>query len=1004
MVLLSSSLGAEYLPVKSYTIADGLMSHGEILHMIQDSRGYLWICGSLGLSRFDGPAFRNYGQADGLPVEGAYYALETKDGTLWFGTSHGLAQYVPTAGARKRFVIYSLGEPPAADPANVADDIHMLCEDPQGGFWIGSGRGLYHATPTADGLHAHLVLRPDVPAGAEPHGFTRIVSLLSDSHGILWAGTHYAGIYRILPGGAIEHYTVANGLPANVIGSFLEDHRGRIWFATPHGLLLLSSSPRPDRSIVSQSFDTSYGLSENKLWTLVETGEGHIWIGSNMGLAEFDGKRFRTYTTENGLTENQIFSLLVDRQGYLWAGTHSSGVMRLARNGITTYRQSDGLLGSDVTSLLETRGGSLLAVSAQPDRFPLQMWNGRGFSLVQPRFPKEVKVFALGSGQRVLQDHTGEWWMATHDGLCRFPRTESANELSGVLPKRRYTTRDGLPSDFIYALFEDSGGDIWIGAGFRERAGTARWKRGADLIEDLSQAPGSIQDRTAVSFVEDASGAIWMAFLDGGLSRYRDGRFTSLTERERLPPGAIHLYLDTTDRLWGAADSGGVFRVDRRDTGHPQFVRFTTGAGLSTDWANAITGDLNGRIYVGTVHGVDRIDPNTGRVTHLTAADGLASNAVISAFRDRSGDLWFGTRNGLSKLTVSRNPAAAPPAAVRITGLSIDDRPMPLSDFGESAIGALKIVGQNHVQISFAGINLDSTLQFQYKLEGSGRDWSLPGPQQSVVYPGFPSGNYRFLVRAVNGDDAVSPVAAALSLNVLPPIWQRWWFLLLASATAASAIWQWQRVRMARLLEMERLRTRIATDLHDDIGTSLSQIAILSELASRKINEPDAGLADYLSQISRVSQEAAAAVGDVVWAINPQRDSLNDLVLRMRRFAADVLTAREIEVRFNAPDADGSRKLESDVRRQLFLVFKEAVNNVARHAGAAIVQIDLRIEREGVVLEVIDDGRGFDPERAGSGHGLHNLRSRAQRLCGSFSIQSSPGNGAQVKFRAPLRK
>jgi len=114
-VLLSSSLGAEYLPVKSYTIADGLMSDGEILHMIQDSRGYLWICGSLGISRFDGHAFRNYGQADGLPVQGAYYALEAKDGTLWFGTSRGLARYVPIAGAQKRFVMYSLGEPPAAD-------------------------------------------------------------------------------------------------------------------------------------------------------------------------------------------------------------------------------------------------------------------------------------------------------------------------------------------------------------------------------------------------------------------------------------------------------------------------------------------------------------------------------------------------------------------------------------------------------------------------------------------------------------------------------------------------------------------------------------------------------------------------------------------------------------------------------------------------------------------------------------------------------------------------
>lgn len=1002
MLLLSASLGAEYLPVKAYTIADGLMSDGEIMHMIQDSRGYLWICGALGISRFDGHTFRNYGQTDGLPLEGAYYALETRDGTMWFGTSHGVARYVPDAGSRKRFVLYSLGEP-SVDNIQIADSIHMLSEDPRGGLWIGSARGLYHATPSADGLHAHLVLRPDVPPGAEPAAITRISSLLSDSHGVLWAGTHYAGIYRLLPSGAVEHYTVANGLPANVIGSFLEDHLGRVWLATPTGLLRLSSSPQPDRSIVAQSFDTKYGLSDNRLWALVETGDGHLWIGSNMGLAEFDGKRFRTYTNENGLSEKRIFSLLVDRQGDLWAGTHSSGIMRIARNGLTTYRKADGLMDGDVTSFLETRGGSLVAVTAHPEQFPVQVWNGRDFSVVRPRFPHEVKLFSSGSGQRLLQDHTGEWWLATHDGLCRFSSTESATQLSGLLAKRRYTTRDGLPSDFIYALFEDSGGDIWIGSGFRERAGTARWKRGADRIEDISQAPGLVPGRTAASFAEDDSGVIWIGFLNGGLSRYRDGRFTSFTERDGLPPGAIHLYLDSAGRLWGAADSGGVFRVDRRDSDHPQFARFTTVTGLSTDWANAITGDLSGRIYVATVRGVDRIDPNTGHITHLTVADGLASNAVISAFRDRSGDLWFGTRNGLSKLTVSAYPAEAPPA-VRITEVRIDDRPIPLSDLGESSIGDLKIGGQNHVQILFAGINLDSTLRFQYKLEGSGSDWSQPGTQQSVVYPGFPSGKHRFLVRALNADDAVSPVAAALSLNVLPPLWLRWWFLLLASATVGGVIWRWQHYRVARLLEMERLRTRIATDLHDDIGTSLSHIAVLSELARRKIDEPREGLADYLAQISRVSQEAAAAVGDVVWTINPQRDSLNDVVLRMRRFAVDVLSAREIEVRFNELDAYGSRKLESDVRRQLFLVFKEAVSNVARHAGAATVQIDLRIDRNAVVLEVTDDGKGFDPERAGSGHGLHNLRSRAQRLHGSFSIQSSPGKGARMRFRAPLRK
>jgi signal transduction histidine kinase len=297
---------------------------------------------------------------------------------------------------------------------------------------------------------------------------------------------------------------------------------------------------------------------------------------------------------------------------------------------------------------------------------------------------------------------------------------------------------------------------------------------------------------------------------------------------------------------------------------------------------------------------------------------------------------------------------------------------------------------------------LDSALRFQFKLEGSGRDWSPPAAEQSVVYPGFPVGKFRFLVRALNADDTASPVAAAISFHVLPPIWQRWWFVLLASASVTIGVWQCQRYRIAQLVAIERLRTRIATDLHDDIGTSLSHIAVLTELARRKIGEPPAVLAEYLTQITGVSQEAAAAMGDVVWAINPQRDSLHDLVLRMRRFAADVLGSRDIECSLRTPEAEGSRKLESDVRRQLYLVFKEAINNVSRHAQATLVHIDLRIEREGVVLEIVDNGKGFDPSQDSSGHGLSSLRQRAQRLSGSFSLQSSPGKGTQVSFRIPL--
>jgi ligand-binding sensor domain-containing protein/signal transduction histidine kinase len=988
---------AEYPPVKSWTSADGLAGDSEIGILMQDSRGYLWICGALGLSRFDGHTFRNYNKADGMPPGFVSVALETKDGTLWFGSSRGLVRYVPDAGAPQRFTAYPFTAPGGIEIRT----IHSLAEDPRGGLWIGTPRGLFHADPSRGEMHARQVIGFEEPGGKEPPGIGRIETLLVDSHGVLWAGTHYSGLYRILPGETnrseyrIEHYTVANGLPSNVAGSLLEDHLGRIWFATPHGLFQLSSTPLPDETIVQQFVDTSYGLSENTLNALAETADGHLWIGSMKGLAEFDGRRLRTWTTANGLSDNYIFSLLADRQGNLWAGTRSAGIMRITRNGFTTYRESDGLGPDGQIGVVTEAHGALLAVTALREQFPIHVWDGRRFNTILPRFPDKRMTFGWGAGQKLIQDHLGNWWVGTYDGLCRFPRAGSVNELSGRAPERCYTTRDGLPGDNVIALFEDSTGDIWIGAAFRDqRSGPGRWKRRDERIEDFSRVFGV--PIPVASFLQDPSGAVWMGYGNGTLVRFQNDHFTRFAESDGVPPGYIHLYLDDSGSVWGAADLGGVFRLEKRDTDHPQFTRFTSENGLSSDYAFTVTSDLSGRIYVGTRRGVDRINPSTGQISHLTTADGLANNLVLTAFRDSHGDLWFGTQNGLSKLTVSRSPAAPPPI-VRITEIRVDDRPAPLSDLGETSVETVELhARRSHVQISFSGINLDSDLRFRYKLEGPNSEWSQPGAQQSVVFPGLPDGKYRFLVQALNSDDAAS-APATVSLNVLPPFWLRWWFILIAVAAVAAAVWQWQRLRVERLLELERLRTRIATDLHDDIGTSLSHISVLSELARRKIGD-----SEYLSQITGISQEAAAAIGDVVWAINPQRDSLNDLVLRMRRFAADVLNTRNIEVRFSAPDSEGARKLNSDFRRQLYLAFKEAINNVARHAQATFVEIDLRVDRASVALEIRDNGRGFDFGQVSTGNGLTSLRGRAQLLKGTFSVESGEGKGTRLKFRVPL--
>jgi ligand-binding sensor domain-containing protein len=543
VVFSAACLFAEYPPLKSWTSADGLAGDSEIYDMMQDSRGYLWICGALGLSRFDGHAFRNYGKEDGMPSGYPSVTLETKDGAIWVGTSNGLFRFVPDAGAPRRFVPYRFTEPGGLE----MHTIHSLAEDPRGGIWIGTRRGLFHANPSREGLHARQVLVSVEPPGKEMPNVGSILSLLVDSHGALWAGTHYAGIYRLIPRTKsaeydVEHYTVTNGLPSNVLGSFLEDHLGRIWFATPHGLFHLSSTPRPDRGIVVETVDTSYGLSENTLNALAESRDGHLWVGSIKGLAEFDGHSLRTWTTANGLNDNSIFSLLADRQGNLWLGTQNAGIMRLSRHGFTTYRESDGLSSvGQVGAVSEMRGGPLLVVTATREQFPIHVWDGRRFNTILPKFPHQV-TFGWGTGQQLLQDHLGEWWAGTYDGLYQFSSAASPIQLSGKLPTRSYTVKDGLPGNNVYALFEDSAGDIWIGMAFRDqRAGLARWKRRENRIEDFSEAFGAPKNETVTSFVQDASGTVWMGFGLGGLGRFQNNHFTLFSEKDGVPPGFIHL-------------------------------------------------------------------------------------------------------------------------------------------------------------------------------------------------------------------------------------------------------------------------------------------------------------------------------------------------------------------------------------------------------------------------------------------------------------------------------
>src|SRR6266496_1703657 len=1007
MIALPATLLAQQLPLKTYTTSDGL-ARDYINRIVLDSRGFLWFCTPEGLSRFDGYGFLNYGAADGL--QGSVRdLLESHDGIYWIATASGLYRFDPgninrliTQAERGRSLGFELYRP---GDSKQARSVNVVKEARSGAIWCGTDEGLYRLDQSQGQWNFSSV---EIGLPETPNERT-ISMILTDRSGSTWIGAT-SGLYRRLPDGGVQRYTTKDGLPFNDVRALLEDRNGNLWVGTTQGLCRLVFQAGSRQVVVEKTYTTRNGLAHNWVTSILQTADGRLWIGTNGGLNEFTtsahagDQAFRSYTSAQGLNTNEIQSLAEDTEGQLWIGTESGGAMKLSRGGLASFTEADGLSDTRIASIFEDRAGELCILSKQSGKLSIHRFDGNRFSAIRPNLSERIN-YGWGWNQLAFQDHTGEWWLPTAQGLYRFPRLTSVDQLSRARPKNIYTTKDGLPGDALFRLYEDRRGDIWIGVVNPNRDALARWERSSGRIQIYTSANGLPQFIAPTVFREDANGKVWIGFYDGSLARYDKGQFTFFRVEDGMPEGMIRdLHIDHGGRLWIATSRGGVARLDDPAAEHPRFFSYTTAQGLASNQVTCVTEDQQGRVYIGTPQGVDRLDPTSGNVKHYTVADGLANNFVNVAYRDRAGALWFGTLQGLSRLLPEPDVISRAPA-ILISGLRIAGEEYAVSPLGQTEIiGPQLSSNQNDLQIDFSSVSVGAaqSLRYQYKLEGADSDWSSPTAQRSITYARLSPGGYRFLVRAVNTEGVTSAQPAFVAFTILRPIWQRWWFLSLVGLFAVAGVYVIHRYRVDRLLELERVRTRIATDLHDDIGSSLSQIAILSEVVRQNVGRDSADANEPLSQITTSSSELMGTMSDIVWAIDPHKDHLTDLTQRMRRFASDVLTARNIDFEFEAPDAHRNLNLGTDVRRQVFLVFKESINNIVRHSACSHVHIEFRVDRDRLVLMIRDNGRGFDLDQESDGHGLMSMARRAKEMGGAMEINSQPGAGACVALEMPI--
>ena len=1005
---------AERLPLKSYTIADGLPNN-VIGKIVRDTRGFLWFCTNEGLARFDGYSFTNYGTDQGLPHATVNDFLQTRKGEMWIATNGGLVLFNPR-GAPASKVVYANQAVGAGsmftvvvpnDPDRAARAVTTLFEDSAGTLWCGTMRRLYRLERNG------LKLVP-VDLGAKD---TFILDMLED-HGGLWIGA-FNGLYRLGAGG-FEHYTKSEGLPDNTIQDLLKDHAGHLWAATRlGGFFRFDPEHAPGSPFVPEVYNTRNGLPTNWVFQLYETSNQKFWLATNTGLTEFHPEakdpeqRFHSYSKQNGLSFQEITALEEDSSGNLWLGTNVTGAMKLERDGFRTYDEADGIATMNAIfsdhagrvcfrAFVSSAGGKDRASTSAPARQQLGCYYDSQFHWYMP---PALKADGWVFEQVTLQTHTGEWWIGTGSGLFRFAAAERLDQIGTAQPLAVYTARTGLASNQVYRLFEDSRGGVWIST-IGEPNGLARWDPATNQIRDLSSTPGvpSLKENLAQSFGEDAAGNMWIGFSTG-VARYSAGRFIFFTTDEGLPAGGVqYIYPDRRGRLWLGLLRNGLARVDAPSSARPAFVNYTTAQSLSSNSTQVITEDLQGRIYVGTGRGLDQLDPDTGHIKHFTTADGLPGGAMSAAFRDRDGTLWFGTQKGLARFVPAADQPSIPPP-VSITGVQVAGSAQPVSAVGDGEVWLADLgANQNQIKIDFVGLSFAAgdMLRYQYRFEGADANWSAPSAERTVNLARLAPGRYRFLVRAVNSDGLVSQQPAMVVFRILPPIWQRWWFVLLAVAGLMFAAYALYRYRVARLLELERVRTRIASDLHDDIGSNLSLIAGLSEMLNAQLQSTNGQVAERLATIASVSRRSVDAMSDIVWAVNPKRDNALDLSHRMRRFASDALSVRNIEFHLDAANLDRGTRVDAATRREVFLIFKEGINNIARHSHCRRADARLRVERGAIVLTLADDGCGFKVDDGQAGHGLESMRQRARKLSGELQVVSNSETGTLISLKAPL--
>lgn len=977
---------------ENLTIEEGL-SNNKIYCVLQDANGFLWLGTSYGLNRYDGEnvvQFVHNNTASSLPDDIVKGLLQLDKDHLLIGTGRGIAvMNLRTNSFRTVHLCRSVN-------ANEYDEqVQLLQKDFNGKIWATTPSMIYRLDSSLHILNSYRTQTD--PLRDRKNNVFKIISLPSGEE-LFWLS---GGLYywspkneklQLLKSANKQEFKFLDGSSYFSVALANSRYLVRILFRNRIFILDTISGIFQEFDFdkkeflnlkrINGAFDDTLSFSTEKEGFVLF----HIMNNSN--------SLFLQPVSKCLMSGEGIIGVFTDNEGNCWAIPASGGLLKMARQKQIFHHKN--LSAANTTQVKEFEISSLFPVGNT-----LFIGSYGGGFYTYDRVSGELEQHSVKVGHYSENMVWNFWhyqkdtlWIGTQQGLiwcC----------LNNFQVGRIQIPHPAVLDSFaITTLFEDSQGLVWMGVG--RGNGVATYNKNSKKFNWYRNEPGGYPYRYPKKAAEDKNGNMWfISDPTGNLVKWNRNlnKFQKVVVPNingELESESDGFFIDKkTDEIWFGLRSG-------------RLVRYNIASGKSTVYgipdgctSGAVTGivkDRSGRLWLGNTQGISCFDPGKKQFFNFLKRDGLPAYYYSSSlYYDTATDnLYAGSPGSLTWFDVKKMEKKSPPLKIFYTKLFINNKEIDVS----VGLGKLKH-DQNNIRIHFTGVNLSNGEENRYQYRFGEEQWVSLGNQNNITFASLNPGSYKLSIRGARKDQPFNGPPSIITFAIIPPFTQTIWFFLICLSAAITLIYTWYRYRIGYIEKLVKMRTKISHDLHDEIGSRLTNINMMGQIIRVHPGDTSTDL-HLLEKIQRESEAISQSLREIVWNIDPDNDLMEEAIPRMLHFATEILESKSIVVRAQISESE-KIKLGMEKRRDMFLIFKEAVHNIAKHSGASCVDIVIDVYGSFLKLQISDNGTGIPDGIQNNGNGLRYMRQRAEKHQWKLEINTTLSKGATLTLEIALK-